>query len=391
MGTAARSSGAIGAVYPATNEVFHDETIFRAELRRLFHDSWVFAGTLDMLPGTDTWFVYEDFERSVIVTRDRQGRIGAFVNSCRHRGARLCEKAGAGKIKCPYHGWVYDCDGRLLGATRRKGLPDFDPNDLGLQTLRADTVGPFIFIGPGDANAASLTDFLGPVAEELQRLGETMFGFFAEIRMTIRANWKLAVTGGIEDYHVPFVHGGTLGKAEPEPATSLLQMNGHSSFRVPFKAAPLLRALVQHAVGGDLVDEQHNQLVFPNLLAVRTWTIFSTHQMIPLGVNRTLRVSRLYDTFPLRSAFTPAGLLQRVARRQGLKVAAAVYGEDRDICEVASEGTLAGRTLPRGPAHVDEARVEHFLREVARALGVRYVSYGANAASHLDLTGDPPV
>jgi len=391
MGTAALPSELNAAEYPSTNDIFHDEEMLRSEVRQLFHGSWVFAGTVDMLPAPDTWFVYEDLDRSIIVTREREGFIGAFVNSCRHRGARLCGTAGSGKIKCPYHGWVYDCGGRLLGATRRKGLPDFDPNVLGLHALQAETVGPFIFIAPRDTHTASLRDFLGPIAEELLRLSETMCGFFAEIRMVIDANWKLVVGGGIEDYHVSFVHGGTLGKAEPQPAISSLHKNGHSSFRVPFTASALIRALVRHAVGNELINEQHNHLVFPNLLAVRTWTIFSTHQMIPIGVNRTLRISRLYDTFPRRSVFTSSGLLQRTARRQGLKIAKAVYGEDRDICEIAHRGTLAGRMLPRGPAHAEEARVEHFLREVARALGFRYVPYGASAASHLDLRGDPRI
>ena len=52
---------------------------------------------------------------TLVLFRDRKGRIGLLEDRCAHRGASLCygrvEERG---IACAYHGWLYDTKGDCL-------------------------------------------------------------------------------------------------------------------------------------------------------------------------------------------------------------------------------------------------------------------------------------
>jgi phenylpropionate dioxygenase-like ring-hydroxylating dioxygenase large terminal subunit len=145
---------------------------FLAECERELEARWVLVGTLSQLPGPDTWFVHESAGRSVIVARDAKGSLGAFVNACTHRGTRLCKGQGTGRLQCPYHGWVFGCDGRLLGAARRAGLPPFEDADYGLATLGVATHGPFLFVHREQEPTQPLRAALGDQAATLEALPE---------------------------------------------------------------------------------------------------------------------------------------------------------------------------------------------------------------------------
>ena len=83
----------------------------------------------------------------VLLLRDGEGRIGAFANSCRHRGARLLDGHGRCRtIVCPYHAWTYGPDGRLLGAPGMQDRPGFDRADWGLTPVRAEVWQGFVFV-----------------------------------------------------------------------------------------------------------------------------------------------------------------------------------------------------------------------------------------------------
>ena len=95
--------------------------------------AWTFVGLSDQLPRPRCHRVWAAGSRELIVARDPAGELGAFLNACTHRGTRLCRGAGEGRLSCPYHGWVFETDGRLLGATRRSGFPPFADEDFALE------------------------------------------------------------------------------------------------------------------------------------------------------------------------------------------------------------------------------------------------------------------
>ena len=124
------------------------------------------ARNRSQLPGD--FFEYTIGAETVVIVRAGDGALHAFYNTCLHRGRRLADGCGSfadGAITCPYHGWCYALDGRLVDVPDREefaGLPD----DLALAPVRLDTWGGFVFLNL-DAKAEPLLDFLDPLPELL--------------------------------------------------------------------------------------------------------------------------------------------------------------------------------------------------------------------------------
>ena len=107
------------------------------ERRRFFRDEpLVLALSCDVARPGD--FVTHDLTGvPILLARTRSGHARAFVNVCRHRGARVVEGSGCGQqsFACPYHAWTYDCDGRLLGMGTTRGFEGVDRAHHGLTAL----------------------------------------------------------------------------------------------------------------------------------------------------------------------------------------------------------------------------------------------------------------
>src|SRR5919106_5528831 len=101
-----------------SREIFVNEDIYRQELERVFARAWLFLGHESQIPGPGDFVVSSMGEESVIVCRDRTARIRVFLNSCRHRGMKVCryDEGNTAEFTCPYHGWSYGTDGALVGV-----------------------------------------------------------------------------------------------------------------------------------------------------------------------------------------------------------------------------------------------------------------------------------
>ncbi len=102
--------------------IFADPHVYAQEQERVFARSWMFVGHESQIPANGDFFLSRMGEDSVILNRDVQGKIHIFLNSCRHRGMRLCryDFGNAKVFVCPYHGWGYSSDGALAGVPELK-------------------------------------------------------------------------------------------------------------------------------------------------------------------------------------------------------------------------------------------------------------------------------
>lgn len=143
----------------------------------------------------------------IIVLRAADGTLRAFHNVCRHRAARLLEEgsgACAGKIVCPYHGWSYGQDGRLLLAPRFG--ESLDPDEAALLPVRVALWRGCIFVCV-DAQAPDFASWLGPLPELCAPWPETeTFEYHGSFSVEGRANWKTYCDNTVEGYHLAFVH-----------------------------------------------------------------------------------------------------------------------------------------------------------------------------------------
>lgn len=187
---------------------YRDPAVLDAERRRIFRRRWQYAGHRGQLPEPGTVAVARCGDVPVLLVRDREDVLRAFLNVCRHRGALLVEEDGAcSSIQCPYHAWTYDLDGRLRAAPRSRMEPDFEPEGLGLVPLAVETWGPFVFVNP-DADAEPLAEVLGGLPELVASAGVDVdaLRFHSRTWSTYEANWKICCENFLECYHCQVAH-----------------------------------------------------------------------------------------------------------------------------------------------------------------------------------------
>jgi phenylpropionate dioxygenase-like ring-hydroxylating dioxygenase large terminal subunit len=191
-----------------------DPTVFDMEVERIFARAWIFVAHESEVPNAGDYVHRYIGTDSVIVVRGRDEKIRILLNSCPHRGMPVCsaEAGTARNFRCPYHGWTFATDGRLIGITEEREYYgyDLDRPELGLREYRCDTYAGLVF-GTWDEEAPSLTDYLGGMRWYLDMtLCRTDAGL--EVagppqRFIVRANWKLAAEQFFGDsYHVLSLH-----------------------------------------------------------------------------------------------------------------------------------------------------------------------------------------
>jgi phenylpropionate dioxygenase-like ring-hydroxylating dioxygenase large terminal subunit len=179
------------------------------ELARVFDRSWQYAGPAELVAEPGTFLTTRAGRVPIVVTRDTDGELNAFVNVCRHRGAEVArERNGSRKsLQCHYHAWTYGLDGRLRAAPRAE--PGFADDGPGLVPMAVGTWGPFVFVNP-DAGAPPLAEALGDLPELVRAHGLDVdaLRFHHRAEYEIRANWKIALENYLECYHCRLNHPG---------------------------------------------------------------------------------------------------------------------------------------------------------------------------------------
>ena len=116
-------NGSIGSIVnldegQISREIFVNEDIYAQEQEQVFSKAWLFVGHETQVPKPGDYFVSSMGEESVILCRDREGEIHVFLNSCTHRGMKVCryDEGNTPVFSCPYHGWSFATDGKLVGV-----------------------------------------------------------------------------------------------------------------------------------------------------------------------------------------------------------------------------------------------------------------------------------
>jgi 3-phenylpropionate/trans-cinnamate dioxygenase alpha subunit len=204
---------------------FFDPEVYRAEQEHVFGHTWLYLAHETQLPEAGNFVTALMGEERIIVWRGTDGTIRAFLNSCPHRGMKICrlDEGSASRLMCPYHAWTFNSHGRLIARPEQQKYPaNFDPSAWGLIPVpRVVSYAGFIF-GSFDPGICDFEEYLGDIRwyldTQIKRTRKGRVIFPGVQKWTVQTNWKFVceqLSG--DNYHAPVLHGsvgrlGFLGK-----------------------------------------------------------------------------------------------------------------------------------------------------------------------------------
>ena len=171
-----------------------------------------FLGLSCRLPEPGSYATDDETGIPVLLVRGDDGRVRSFLNVCRHRGSRVVSGQGVGRrtFACPYHGWTYDCRGRLAGVPDRESFAGVDLRDRNLVELPALEYGGMLWSALEPCAALDPDRFLPGLAPELASYGFDRYLHYARRTLVRRMNWKMVIDTFLESYHFSVLHTGTV-------------------------------------------------------------------------------------------------------------------------------------------------------------------------------------
>ena len=181
-------------------QFYTSEILYKMDIEHYWNHSWIWVGHVSQIPKAGDFFVFDYGYESVIVARDKNKNVNAFLNVCRHRGSRVCiKKSGNTRVfACPYHAWTYELSGKLRAA--REMGDDFDKAEYSLKKVNLRIFHGLIFIcisnnPPNiDKGLFQLETLVEPFEFENLKIVHSQ-------NYPVSANWKLALENYMECYH----------------------------------------------------------------------------------------------------------------------------------------------------------------------------------------------
>ncbi|MGC9543624.1 aromatic ring-hydroxylating oxygenase subunit alpha [Streptomyces sp. UG1] len=198
-----------------SGEYYTDPEVFAQEQERVFEAMWFCVARAADLDKPGAFRTYQVGRESVLVSRARNGSIKAFLNICRHRGAKLCtEESGEVKraFQCPYHAWTYGLDGKLVAAPNLTSMPDIDRTEYGLVNVHVREWLGYVWVCLADEPPSFEADVQGDVvarlgdAESIEHYDIENLSVGRRIVYDVKANWKLIIENFMECYHCATIH-----------------------------------------------------------------------------------------------------------------------------------------------------------------------------------------
>ena len=195
---------------------YTSEDFFKKEVETIFMKVWNFVGRADQIPNPGDYYTLDFVGVPLLMVRGEDMQVRGFINSCRHRGAKVVTgkgtATGASKgIKCGYHGWIYKTDGQLAACPGMANSKDFDKKDYPLTKVMTSSWAGFVFVN-FDPKAEPLEDFLGNLPQAFKSYRMEDMVCTRQKEYEVACNWKIYVENAMEAFHVPHVHRASINR-----------------------------------------------------------------------------------------------------------------------------------------------------------------------------------
>jgi nitrite reductase/ring-hydroxylating ferredoxin subunit len=190
--------------YPAQSYYNAD---FMAAEKAMLCDMPQIVGHVDELPNPGDFISHADCGVPILVTRQRDLSVKAFLNICPHRGANVCStpSGNAASFSCPFHGWTFRNDGKLLAAPR-DGFPTLNREAFGLTEISVEERHGLIWVVTRPGGTIDVAAHLGNFDAELESFGMSDQVLQRAEVVDVDINWKFVIDGFIEVYHFARLH-----------------------------------------------------------------------------------------------------------------------------------------------------------------------------------------
>jgi phenylpropionate dioxygenase-like ring-hydroxylating dioxygenase large terminal subunit len=342
---------------PCTTERYTSADFLAREIECVFRRTWIVVGRESDIPRPGSCLPVDELGQSLLLVRGTDGTVRAFHNTCRHRGTRLLSRRCTGpRITCPYHGWTYALDGRLIGVPDAQGFSHLDKSERGLVPVRAECWGGFVWV-TFDPDPSPLRHFLGAVASQLDGYRLADMRPLARRSWTLQCNWKAVLDNAAESYHIRDVHGQSIGRVM-DACFEFHALYPHQLLTIPIADYGWRGWLDRASAPSDLsfTPDQlrlfHKYVIFPNTLINVLPYHLTVFRVVPL----TPGTCRFHYEFHVREH---AGVVARTRGWLTLLASLYILREDFRVLRSFQSGLETGAPRPIS-FHRDEHALEYF-------------------------------
>jgi len=373
MTTTARSETSFSSTLPG--RYYYDPAIYELEQERIFSQTWVCVGRAATISTVGSYQTASIGRESILIIRNRDDKLNAFLNVCRHRGSRLCTGSTGqlkGSIQCRYHAWTYGLDGRLIGAPNVLHDEHFERTAFGLVPVALEVWEGLIWLNLADEPAPMETQLHTPIIERFGSyapfarydVGKLKVG--KTITYEVQANWKLLLENFMECYHCGPMHPELCqllpafrsGKSDYLAGDAATLANAAEAFTITGKASrPPLRGLLPE-------DRRryYGIVLMPNVLLNLLDDHVVVHTLHPQGPDRTrVTCDWLFDPEVMSwPSFDPM---------DAVEIFDIVNKQDWEVCEM-TQLSMPSKAFEHGGVYVPaEAHIRELADFVLEKLG----------------------
>jgi phenylpropionate dioxygenase-like ring-hydroxylating dioxygenase large terminal subunit len=196
---------------------YHCPDFFEREKKQIFQRAWLLVCREEELTEPGSFIVKELPPTSVnaLITRNKNGKIQAFHNTCSHRGSQIvyATEGKQSRFVCPYHRWTYTNEGDLVGVTDEANFFDLDKKQCGLTKIATEVWEGWVFLNLQSEPEVSLKEYLGDFGSYFEGYQYRGADHPIVIEAELKVNWKVLSDAFAETYHISCIHPGTLADA----------------------------------------------------------------------------------------------------------------------------------------------------------------------------------
>lgn len=287
-----------------------DQDRFDREMERIFRRLPLMLALTIELPQANDYKAMDVMGLPVLIARGKDGKARAFLNVCKHRAMQLAPegKGNCARFACPYHGWTYANDGKLIGIAEAGTFGEVDRSTLHMTELPCDEAAGLIFVILTPGLPIDAVQWMGGMYEDFAALKlETWY--FHKSRTMEGANWKVAYDGYLEGYHFQAAHTNTVATRSPSNRANYEGFGPHIRLGFPQNSITRLHDLPREAWGR---QENHGydfiRMLFPNMSFFLAPEMGQLAQLFP-GPQANRNTTVMNYIFPRRPD-TEEGLLE---------------------------------------------------------------------------------